>query len=74
MPETILGCKELSILLFIENFHKEKGYAPSLRQICAATGFKSTSLVSYYVDKLVAAGKIKKDPFAARSIVLVENS
>lgn len=72
MPEVVLSCKELSILLFIQRFQQEKGYAPTMREIGKELGIPSTSLISWYLGKLERAKKIKRDPQVARSIVLLE--
>lgn len=66
-----LSVRELTILKYIVEFRAEKGYAPSMREIGKALGIPSTSLISYYLDKLTAAGRIKRDPAVARGIVVV---
>ena len=45
---------------FIKKFSEEKGYPPTVREICAQIGFKSTASAKYYLDKLEEQGAIKK--------------
>lgn len=67
-----LTVKELTILEFIKRFRAERGYSPSLREIGKKHGIASTSLVDYYCNNLVKAGKLKRDPNVARSLIPVE--
>ena len=41
MPRT--STKQGEILTFLRQFAAENGYAPSVREICAAVGLKSTA-------------------------------
>lgn len=56
----------------IRKFVSEHNYSPSVRDICQAGGFKSTASVQYYLEKLVAAGLIKRENSKNRTIELVE--
>lgn len=44
------------ILAFIQNFIRENGYSPSVREIGDGVGLKSTSSVHYQLDQLQKAG------------------
>ena len=44
--------KQQKILDFVNRQVAEKGYPPSVREICKAVGFKSTSTVHAYIKKL----------------------
>ncbi len=44
------------ILEFVNQFAKENGYAPSVREIGAAVGLTSTASVSYHLQQLQAKG------------------
>ena len=44
------------ILAFVNQFVQEYGYAPSVREIGAAVGLKSTASVSYHIQALQAKG------------------
>ncbi len=67
--------KQQMILDFVNKQVKEKGYPPSVREICSAVGFKSTSTVHGYLEKLEEEGLIQKDPTKPRALkVLSKNS
>lgn len=48
--------KSQLILDFVNQFAKENGYAPSVREIGAAVGLTSTASVSYHLHQLQAKG------------------
>jgi len=62
------------ILDFLTEQVKIKGYPPSVREICAAVGFKSTSTVHSYLEKLKKEGYIQKDPTKPRALKIVQNN
>lgn len=62
------------ILDFLNEQVKIKGYPPSVREICAAVGFKSTSTVHSYLEKLKREGLIQKDPTKPRALKIVRNN
>jgi repressor LexA len=66
--------KRVEIYEFIKDQIKEKGYPPSVREICAAVGLKSTSTVHGHLERLEKKGLIKRDPTKPRTIEVVENS
>ena len=45
---------------YIKESIDEKGIAPSVREICAAVGLKSTSTVQYHLNALAEAGYIQR--------------
>lgn len=47
------------------------GYSPSVRDLQELCRVSSTSVVSYHLNKLQAAGRIVRDPAVARSIRVV---
>ena len=55
-----LNEKQVQILNFVNEQVKEKGYPPSVREICKAVGFKSTSTVHAYLEKLKKSGLYKR--------------
>ncbi len=63
-----LKAKEQAILDYIEQRIWETGYSPSVRDICAALGIKSTSTVQMYIDRLDAKGYLEKDSNKSRSL------
>jgi repressor LexA len=66
--------KQVEIYEFIKDQIKEKGYPPSVREIGAAVGLKSTSTVHGHLERLEKKGLIKRDPTKPRTIEVVENS
>lgn len=59
-----------SVYDFLVSFITENGYAPSIKDIAARTGIKSTSTVHYYLEMLDKTGKIKVRPHTSRGIKL----
>ena len=58
-------------LEWVVEFIAANGYAPTLREIRAGRNISSTSVVTTHLQKLVAAGAIKRTPNVARSIVIL---
>jgi len=52
---------------------EKNGYPPSVREICNAVGFKSTSTVHSYLEKLRKQGLIQKDPSKPRALKVINN-
>lgn len=65
--------KQEEILEFIKKRIKEKGYPPAVREICEATGLKSTSTVHGHLTRLEKKGYIKRDPSKPRAIEIVDD-
>ena len=63
--------KQLKILKFIKAEVNQKGYPPSVREICAGVGLKSTSTVHGYLNRLEASGYIRRDPTKPRAIEIL---
>ncbi|TCT14898.1 repressor LexA [Natranaerovirga pectinivora] len=66
--------KQEKILNFIKQELLNKGYPPSVREICTAVGFKSTSTVHAHLEKLEEKGKIRRDPTKPRAIEIIDES
>ncbi|NPV71421.1 MAG: transcriptional repressor LexA [Firmicutes bacterium] len=60
--------RQTQILQFIKRCVQEKGYPPSVREICRAVGLSSTSTVHGHLDKIEQKGLIKRDPTKPRTI------
>ena len=54
MPKT--NPREEQVLNFIREFSTENGYAPSIREICAGVGLRSTASVNYHLKNLQQKG------------------
>lgn len=63
-----LSQKQLQILEYMKKEVKEKGYPPSVREICDAVGLKSTSTVHGHLERLERKGYIRRDPAKPRAI------
>ena len=62
------------ILDFIKSEIEDKGYPPSVREICAAVGLRSTSTVHAHLNHLEAQGLIRRDPTKPRALEVVDGS
>lgn len=65
--------REKNILSFMKKEIRQKGYPPTVREICQALGIKSTSTVHKDIENLVNAGYIIKDPSKPRALNIVED-
>lgn len=63
--------KQQEIYEFIKKQVHEKGYPPSVREICAAVGLNSTSTVHGHLSRLEKKGLIKRDPSKPRTIEII---
>lgn len=64
--------KEQRVLDFILKTIEKQGVPPSVREVCNALGFKSTSTVQMYVNRLISKGYISKSDGKSRTIRKVE--
>lgn len=64
--------KQQKILAFMNRHVAEKGYPPSVREICEAVGFKSTSSVHSYLKWLEEEGQIQKDVEKPRALRILD--
>lgn len=65
--------REEKILNYMKREIKSKGYPPTVREICAALGIKSTSTAHKDIANLVKQGYIKKDPSKPRALMIVDD-
>ncbi len=63
-----LSQKQMQILEYMKDSVKERGYPPSVREICDAVGLKSTSTVHGHLERLEKKGYIRRDPLKPRAI------
>lgn len=63
--------KQRELLIYVDAFIKEQGYAPSYREIMRALGYKSVSTVAAHVDNLVQRGYLKKGTSGVRTLEVV---
>ena len=66
--------KQTMILEYIKEQQSEKGYPPSVREICNHVGLKSTSTVHSHLNKLEKLGYIRRDPTKPRAIEILNSN
>jgi len=64
--------KQMEIYEFIKKKLYEKGYPPSVREICDAVNLRSTSTVHGHLLRLEKRGFIRRDPTKPRAIELLK--
>ncbi len=62
--------REEKILNYMKSEIRQKGYPPTVREICGALGIKSTSTAHKDIDSLVKKGYIVKDPSKPRALMI----
>lgn len=66
-----LSERQTRILTTIEEFAKERGYSPTLREIAARTGISSTSVVNHNLERLEKEGYLAREENTPRSLRLL---
>ncbi|QGU95190.1 transcriptional repressor LexA [Clostridium bovifaecis] len=66
--------KQTEIYEFIKRQILEKGYPPSVREICKGVGLSSTSTVHGHLSRLEKKGLIRRDSTKPRTIELLKES
>ncbi len=66
--------KQQEILEYIKSQIIERGFPPSVRDICTAVHLKSTSSVHSHLETLEKNGYIKRDPTKPRAIEILDDS
>ena len=62
--------KQKDVFEFIKSYISQKGYPPSVREICVGVDLKSTSTVHGHIESLIKKGLLKKDPTKPRTLEL----
>lgn len=65
--------KQLEIYEFLKSYADNKGYPPSVREICEAVGLRSTSTVHGHLKRLEKKGFIKRDPTKPRALEIIDS-
>ncbi len=66
--------KQTEILEYIKAQILNKGYPPSVRDICTAVDLKSTSSVHAHLETLEKNGYIRRDPTKPRAIEIIDDN
>lgn len=69
----LLTAKQQVILDFLKVQIRQKGYPPTVREICDAVGLSSTSTVHAHLETLEKKGYIRRSPTKNRSIEVLES-
>jgi repressor LexA len=67
-----ISSTRLRILDFIRSFLRDRGYAPTVRDIATGCSISTPSVVQHHLNMLERQGYISRDPQVFRSIRLVE--
>lgn len=74
MSQGKISAKQLEILEYIKSQILERGFPPSVRDICEAVHLKSTSSVHSHLETLEKNGYIRRDPTKPRAIEIVDDN
>lgn len=66
--------KQTEILEYIKSEIINRGFPPSVREICEAVNLKSTSSVHSHLETLERNGYIRRDPTKPRAIEIVDDN
>ena len=66
--EALLTSRQKQILAYIKDMLRTKGYPPSVREIGAAVGLRSSSTVHSHLTKLEEIGYLRRDPTKPRAL------
>lgn len=66
-----LSDRQRQVLDFLTETVNDRGYPPSVREICDAVGLSSPSTVHSHLSSLVKAGYIRRDPSKPRAIEIL---
>ena len=69
-----ITAKQSEILEYIKNQIVNKGYPPSVRDICEAVHLKSTSSLHAHQETLEKKGYIRRDPTKPRAIEIIDDN
>lgn len=69
-----LTAKQQGIYDYLRRTIQEKGFPPSVREICAEVGLSSSSTVHAHLSALAEKGYIRRDPSKPRAIEIVDQS
>ena len=68
---TTRGKNRQTIYQFVMQFQQARQYAPTIREICAATGIRSTSTVHGHVRRMIRDGLLTQMDFRPRTLCAV---
>lgn len=69
-----ISAKQRQILEYIKKEIIDRGYPPSVREICDAVGLRSTSSVHAHLETLEKNGYIHRNPSKPRAIEIIDDT
>lgn len=64
--------RDIDVLNFIKSYIEEKKFPPTIREIADGCDMSSTSVVTYYLNKLEDSNRITRYRYTSRGIVINE--
>ncbi len=74
MEKEKISAKQTEVLEFLKKEILNRGYPPSVREICEAVNLKSTSSVFAHLETLEKKGYIRRDPTKPRAIEIIDDN
>ncbi len=74
MEREKISAKQTEVLEFLKKEILNRGYPPSVREICEAVNLKSTSSVFAHLETLEKKGYIRRDPTKPRAIEIIDDN
>lgn len=69
----VLKGRQREILEYIQEYQREHGYPPTIREIGEAVGLASGSTVYGHLNRLEKKGYVRRDPSKPRALEIVED-
>jgi repressor LexA len=66
----VLTVRQGEVLRTIKTFIRDRGFAPSQRELCDLLGVTSTNSISEHLGKLTAKGVLKREAVSARAMTI----
>lgn len=74
MPKNKLTRRQKDVLNALDNYTKEKGYAPSIREIAEIVHLASSSTVYGHLEKLKENGYVTWEPSQPRTLRIIKTA
>lgn len=62
--------RKMDILSCIQSYSEQKGFPPTVRELCLMTGLKSPSSVHHYIVQLKEDGILESDESKPRTLTI----
>ncbi len=72
-PTALLTARQRKVLDVIRAAIEERGYPPTVREICESVGLASTSSVAHQLAVLQEKGYLRKDPNRPRALIVTDS-